>query len=62
MQQRKLWKQLKELVEAFQSENGREPAIEEIAKELGLEPEEIVLSMEAVVEVESMDQGIFAAA
>ena len=54
------WK-IKRAVEAFQSENGREPAIEEIAKELGLEPEEIVLSMEAVVEVESMDQNIFAA-
>ena len=48
-------------MEAFQRETGREPAIEEIAKELGMEPEEIVLSMEAVVEVESMDQSIFAA-
>lgn len=54
------WK-IKRAVETFQREAGREPAIEEIAKEIGLDPEEIVLSMEAVVEVESMDQSIFAA-
>ncbi len=52
------WK-IKRTMETMRNGLGREPTIEEIAKELSMEPEEIVLSMEAVVEVESMDQSIY---
>ncbi len=52
------WK-IKRVMEKLQKEKGREPAVEEIAEELSMEPEEIMLSMEAVVEVESMDQSIY---
>ncbi len=52
------WK-IKRAMEKLQKEKGREPAVEEIAEELSMEPEEIMLSMEAVVEVESMEQSIY---
>ena len=53
------WK-IKKAVETLRNEMGREPTVEEIAGELFMEPEEIVLSMEAAVEVESIEQSIFA--
>ena len=49
------WK-IKKMMEVFFHENGRDATVEELAERLELTPEEIVLSMEAVVEVESMDQ------
>ena len=52
------WK-IKRAMEQFQHENGREPTMEELSKILGIEPEEIVLSMEAEVEIESMEQCLF---
>lgn len=52
------WK-IKRTMESLQKEKGREPTVEEIAEELAMEPEEIMLCMEAVVEVESMEQSIF---
>lgn len=52
------WK-IKKAIEIFNHEKGREPTVEELSKELLLEPEEIMLSMEAVVEVESMDQSLY---
>ena len=53
------WK-IKKAMEALQKEYGREPTLEELSKALSMEPEEIMLSMEAVVEVESMEQRIYA--
>lgn len=53
------WK-IKKAAETLRNEMGREPTVEEIAGELFMEPEEIVLSMEAAVEVESIEQSIFA--
>lgn len=52
------WK-IKKAVEVFCHEKGREPTVEELSKELLMEPEEIMLSMEAVVEVESMEQSLY---
>lgn len=52
------WK-IKRTMESLQKEKGREPTVEELAEELAMEPEEIMLCMEAVVEVESMEQTIF---
>lgn len=52
------WK-IKKAMDTLRNRKGREPTVEEIAAELSMEPEEIMLSMEAVVEVESMDQSIF---
>lgn len=52
------WK-IKKTMDTLRNRKGREPTVEEIAAELSMEPEEIMLSMEAVVEVESMDQSIF---
>lgn len=52
------WK-IKKAIEIFSHEKGREPTVEELSEELLLEPEEIILSMEAVVEVESMDQSLY---
>lgn len=52
------WK-IKRAMEEFAHEYGREATVEELAAILKLEPEEIVLSMEAVVEVESMEQRMF---
>ena len=52
------WK-IKRTMESLQKESGREPSVEEVAKVLSMEPEEIVLSMEAVVEIESMEQSVY---
>lgn len=52
------WK-IKRTMEKFVNENGREATVEELSHILDLEPEEIVLSMEAVIEIESMEQSIF---
>ena len=40
-------------------ELGREPTVEEISERLSMAPEEIVLCMETVVEVDSMEQSIY---
>lgn len=53
------WK-IKKTIEIFRKEQGREPTVEELADKLSLEPEEIMLAMEAVVEVDSMEQSIYA--
>ena len=52
------WK-IKRAMEQFTHEHGREATVEELSAILELEPEEIVLSMEAAVEIESMDQKVF---
>ena len=52
------WK-IKRAMEQFAHELGREATVEELSEILELEPEEIVLSMEAAVEIESMDQKVF---
>lgn len=52
------WK-IKKMVELLGHELGREPTIEELADKLTMEPEEIVLCMESVVEVDSMEQSIY---
>lgn len=52
------WK-IKKATENFLHSWGREPTLEELTKELSMEPEELLLSMEAVVEVESMEQCIY---
>ena len=49
------WK-IKKAMEAYHKEYGREATVEELALSLGMEAEEIMLSMEAEVEVESMEQ------
>lgn len=53
------WK-IKKTMEALQNRLGREATIEELAGELSMEPEEIMFSLEATVEVESMEQSIYA--
>lgn len=53
------WK-IKRTMEVLRNEKGREATVEEVAKVLEMEPEEIILSMEAVVEIESMEQSIYA--
>lgn len=52
------WK-IKKMVEVLGHELGREPTVEELADKLSMVPEEIVLCMEAVVEVDSMEQSIY---
>lgn len=52
------WK-IKKVMERLQNELGREPEIAEVAAALSMDPEEIVLSMEAVIEVDSMEQSIY---
>lgn len=52
------WK-IKRTMEEIRSKSGHEPTVEEIAEVLSMEPEEIMLSMEATVEVESIEQSIF---
>lgn len=52
------WK-IKRAMEVFAHENGREATVEELSKMTELEPEEIMLSMEAVVEIESMEQSLY---
>lgn len=53
------WK-IRRTAERLSSEKGKEPTVEELGKALSMEPEEIVLAMEALVEIESMDQSIYA--
>ena len=53
------WK-IKKAMEVLQNRLGREATIEELAEELVMEPEEIIFSLEATVEVESMEQSIYA--
>ncbi len=50
---------VKKATEVLQNESGKEPTIEEIADYISMEPEEVVLCMEAVVEVDSMEQCIY---
>lgn len=52
------WK-IKRAIEVFCHENGREPTTKELAEILQMDGEEIVMAMEAVVEIESMDQSIY---
>lgn len=52
------WK-IKKAAELLGQELGREPTVEELAVKLSMEPEEIMLCMETVVEVDSMDQSIY---
>lgn len=52
------WK-IKKAAELLGQELGREPTVEELALKLSMEPEEIMLCMETVVEVDSMDQSIY---
>ena len=52
------WK-IKRTIEELRSSYGREPTIDEMAAALSMEPEEIMLSMEAEIEVESMEQCIY---
>ena len=49
------WK-IKKAMEAYHKEYGREATIEELSQILGMEGEEIMLSLEAEVEIESMEQ------
>lgn len=52
------WK-IKKAMEIYLNENGREATVEELSEILGMEPEEIMLAMEAVVEIESMEQSLY---
>ncbi|MDE7390232.1 MAG: RNA polymerase sporulation sigma factor SigG [Lachnospiraceae bacterium] len=45
--------------ERLQSENGREPTVEEIAKELDIPKENVVLALEAIVEPVSLYEPVF---
>lgn len=45
--------------EALTRNRGSEPTVEEIARETGIAPEDIVLAMEAVSEVESLSQTVY---
>ncbi len=52
------WK-VKKAMEFLRNESGKEPTVEEIADYISMEPEEVVLCMETVVEVDSMEQCIY---
>ena len=52
------WK-IKKAMEQFQHEYGRDATVTELSEILGIGPEEIMLSMEAVVEIESMEQNVY---
>ena len=52
------WK-IKRAMEIFAHEHGCEATVDEISKMTELAPEEIMLSMEAVVEIESMEQSLY---
>lgn len=52
------WK-IKRAMEQFLHEFGRDATVLELSKIVGLEPEEIMAAMEAVVEIESMEQRVF---
>lgn len=45
--------------EELEKRSGAEPTMEEIARETGISPEELVLAMEAVSEVESLSQTVY---
>ena len=45
--------------EQLEKKNGREPTMEELAKEVGSSAEELVMAMEAVSDVESLSQTIY---
>lgn len=53
------WK-IKRAMDEFRSAFGRDATVEELSKILEMEPEEIMFSMEAVVEIESMEQSLYA--
>lgn len=53
------WK-IRRAMEQFEHEHGREATVQELAEKLFMEPEEIMLSLEAVVEINSMEQGVYA--
>ena len=52
------WK-IRRAMEQIRHEKGREATVEEISEVLAMEPEEIILAMEAVVEIEAMEQSIY---
>lgn len=52
------WK-IKKAMEMIFQEYGREPTVEELGDKLSMSPEEIMLCMEAIVEVDSMEQCIY---
>lgn len=52
------WK-IRRAMEQIGHEKGREATVEEISGLLSMEPEEIMLAMEAAVEIESMEQSIY---
>ena len=45
--------------EQMREKNGRDPGIEEVAKEIGIEKEELVMALEANSEVESLQKTIY---
>ena len=48
-----------QIKERIMSEQGREPSVEEIAKELNLRKEDVVLAMEAIVEPVSLYESVY---
>lgn len=48
-----------QIKERVMSEQGREPSVEEIAKELNLRKEDVVLAMEAIVEPVSLYESVY---
>ena len=53
------WK-IKRAIDELHSAKGREPTVDELAGVLEMDAEEIVFSMEAVVETQSMEQSLYA--
>lgn len=53
------WK-IKRAMDELRSATGRDATVEELAKTLEMEAEEIMLSMEAVVETQSIEQSLYA--
>ena len=53
------WK-IKRVMDELRSSTGREATVEELSEVLEMEPEEIMLSMEAMVETQSMEQSLYA--
>ena len=45
--------------DALEKKNGREPTLYEVARELGVSQEDLVLAMEAATQVESLQQAIY---
>ena len=52
------WK-IKRTMDELRSVTGKEPTVEELAKILEMEAEEIMFSMEAVVETQSIEQSVY---